>query len=301
VTDRNTAYASLQGLALGDAFGQTWFRPPTEVEWRMRERAVAAGPWPWTDDTAMALSLVRVLEEHGHVDQAALAARFASAYEADPDRGYGPSMHGVLRDIFEGHDWREATTQQFGGQGSWGNGAAMRVAPLGAWFADDMDAVVEQAERSAVVTHAHPEAAAGAIAVAVAAALAVRGVSGGSLVNAVIARTPDGEVASRLRRIADAPFHLHPQMIASTVGCGTQVSAPDTVPFAVWCAARHLDDLTEALWATASAGGDVDTTCAVVGGIVAGRTGLTGVPDEWWKLREPLPEWAERLSRRVGA
>lgn len=300
MTDRKAAYASLQGLALGDAFGQTWFRPLNEFEWRMSERAVAPGPWPWTDDTAMALSLLRVLEEHGDVDQTALASRFASAYQADPYRGYGPSMHGVLRDIFEGQDWREATAQQFGGQGSWGNGAAMRVAPLGAWFADDMDAVVDQAERSAAVTHAHPEAATGAIAVAVAAALAVRGVSGDSLIKAVIARTPEGEVASRLRRIADAPFHLHPQMIASTVGCGTQVSAPDTVPFAVWCAARHVDDLTEALWATASAGGDVDTTCAVVGGIVAGRTGLAGVPDEWWKLREPLPEWVERLARRVG-
>jgi ADP-ribosylglycohydrolase len=125
-------------------------------------------------------------------------------------------------------------------------------------------------------------------------------VSGGSLINAVVARTPDGEVASRLRRIADAPFHLHPQMIASTVGCGTQISAPDTVPFAVWCAARHLDDLTEALWATASASGDVDTTCAVVGGIVAARTGLVGVPDDWLKAAEPLPEWAERLGRKVA-
>jgi ADP-ribosylglycohydrolase len=249
----------------------------------------------------MAVSLLRILDEHGHVDQDALAARFASAYQADPYRGYGPSMHGVLRDIFEGEPWRDVTGQQFGGQGSWGNGAAMRVAPLGAWYADDMDAVVEQAALSSGVTHAHAEAAAGAIAVAVAAALAVRGVSGGSLINAVVARTPDGEVASRLRRIADAPFHLHPQMIASTVGCGTQISAPDTVPFAVWCAARHLDDLTEALWATASAQGDVDTTCAIVGGIVGGRTGPVGVPEEWWKLREPLPQWVERLGRRVGA
>jgi ADP-ribosylglycohydrolase len=296
VTDRNAAHDSLQGLALGDAFGQTWFRPDGEVQRLMADRATAPPPWPWTDDTAMALSLVRILDEHGEVDQDVLAARFASAYQADPYRGYGPSMHGVLRDIFEGQDWRAVTEQQFGGQGSWGNGAAMRVAPLGAWFADDMDVVVEQASRSAVVTHAHPEAAAGAIAVAVATALAVRGVSGASLVNAVAVRTPEGEVASRLRRIVDAPFHLHPQMVASTVGCGTQVSAPDTVPFAVWCAARHLDDLTEALWATASAGGDVDTTCAVVGGIVAARTGVAGVPGEWWKARESLPEWVRRLE-----
>jgi hypothetical protein len=48
----------------------------------------------------------------------------------------------------------------------------MRVAPLGAYFADDLDMVVEQAERSATTTHCHAEAVAGAVAVALAAALA---------------------------------------------------------------------------------------------------------------------------------
>jgi ADP-ribosylglycohydrolase len=159
-----------------------------------------------------------------------------------------------------------------------------------------MPLVVEQAALSAQVTHAHPEAVAGAVAVAVAAALAVRGVSGPSLIKGVLARTPDGEVAARLRRIEEAPFSLQPQWIASTVGCGWQVSAPDTVPFALWCAARHLDDLTEALWETASAAGDVDTTCAIVGGVVGARTGLTGVPADMIAAREPLPEWVDRVG-----
>jgi ADP-ribosylglycohydrolase len=56
-------------------------------------------------------------------------------------------------------------------------------------------------------------------------------------------------------------------------------------------AARHLDDLAEALWTTASPGGDMDTTCAIVGGIVAGRTGTAGVPREWLVACEPLPPW----------
>ncbi|GIH05123.1 hypothetical protein Rhe02_31900 [Rhizocola hellebori] len=96
-------------------------------------------------------------------------------------------------------------------------------------------------------------------------------------------------MASRLRRIATRPFDSPPTWIAGEVGCGLQVSAPDTVPYAIWCAARHLDDLPEALWATASAGGDIDTTCAITGGIVAGRTGLSAVPAEWLDACEPLP------------
>jgi len=57
-----------------------------------------------------------------------------------------------------------------------------------------------EATRSAVVTHARPEAAAGAVAVAVAAASSVRGIPAGELLATAAARVPDGEVAARLRR-----------------------------------------------------------------------------------------------------
>src|SRR5262249_44943035 len=157
------------------------------------------GPWPWTDDTAMALSVLQILDRHGHVDQDALAAAFAAAYATDPYRCYGASMHDVLHAIGEGEGWLSVTRRQFDGMGSWGNGAAMRVAPLGAWFAEDLDTVVAEATRSAVVTHAHSEATAGAVAVAVAAALGVRGASGGELIGAAAAQVADGEVAARLR------------------------------------------------------------------------------------------------------
>ncbi|MGI5182678.1 ADP-ribosylglycohydrolase family protein [Dactylosporangium sp. CA-152071] len=290
ITDVDAATRSLHGTALGDAFGETWFfRPADQMRWQIEERLVPQGPWPWTDDTAMAVSLYQTLREHGRVEQDDLARRFADAYAADPYRNYGPSMHGVLKAIGDGEAWQTVTAAQFDGQGSWGNGAAMRVAPLGAWFADDLDLVVEQAALSAAVTHAHPEATAGAIAVAVAAALAARRVAAGELLPRVADRTPDSEVAARLRRLCRRPFDREPEWIAGEVGCGMLISAPDTVPYAIWCAARHLDDLAEALWATVSAGGDMDTTCAIVGGIVAARTGLDGVPAEWVDAREPLP------------
>jgi ADP-ribosylglycohydrolase len=291
------ALDSLHGLALGDAFGQTWFRISAgEAERRRLYRDAPPGPWPWTDDTAMALSLYQALAAHGAVRQDDLARAFADAYRDDPYRGYGASMHDVLRSIGEGEHWQAVTTRQFHGLGSWGNGAAMRVAPLGAWFAGSLDEVVEQAVLSAVVTHAHPEASAGAIAVAVAAALAARGEPAGSFLAAVAEHIPDSEVASRLRLVAGRPFSLEPAWIAGEVGCGLQVSAQDTVPYAIWCAARHLDSLEEALWSTASAGGDVDTTCAIAGGIVAAQTGTGAVPADWLRAREPLPAWTYRLA-----
>lgn len=290
INARERALASLRGLALGDAFGEVWFfKTPAQIEWMSRERIMPTGPWRWTDDTAMAISLYGQLVERGEIHQDELAMRFADAYAKDPHRNYGPGMHDVLPAIGQGEPWQTATQAQFHGQGSWGNGAAMRVALLGAYFADDLDLVVSQARLSAAVTHAHLEAAAGAIAVAVAAALSARGTPGGALLTAVADATPDSQVATRIRTVADRTFTTDPQRVAHEVGCGQLVSAPDTVPFALWCAARHLDGLADALWTTATAGGDIDTTCAIVGGVVAARTGLADVPAEWLDACEPLP------------
>src|SRR5262245_1460346 len=144
------AAASLRGLALGDAFGETWFfKSAAFLDRALAERWVPAPPWHWTDDTAMALCLVSVLHQSGRVDQDALAARFAREYAKDPYRHYGASMHDVLAAIRAGEPWSQVTGRQFDGMGSWGNGAAMRAAPLGAWFTDDLDIVVAEATRSA--------------------------------------------------------------------------------------------------------------------------------------------------------
>ncbi|NUU23858.1 MAG: ADP-ribosylglycohydrolase family protein [Streptomycetaceae bacterium] len=298
----HNAARSLRGLALGDSFGQRWFfRRGAELQDALSRRATPEeSPWNWTDDTAMALSVLRVLHLHGHVDQDALAEHFANAYVADPSRGYGPSMHGVLRQVHEGADWREVTAAQFEGQGSWGNGSAMRIAPLGAWFAEDgLDVVVEQAALSAETTHAHLEAVAGAVAVAVAAALMAAGRSGAAAADpaeflaAVADRTPYSDVRGGLRTAASFPAATTWRHAAEVLGTGRRISCPDTVPFALWTAAHNPDDLEEALWVTAQGLGDVDTTCAITGGVVAARTGLDAIPDQWLTATEALPEWVE--------
>jgi ADP-ribosylglycohydrolase len=69
------------------------------------------------------------------------------------------------------------------------------------------------------------------------------------------------------------------------------VSAQDTVPLTIWCAARHIDNFEAAMWATVSGLGDRDPTCAIVGGIVALAVGYAGIPQEWQQARESLSEW----------
>lgn len=292
------AHASLDGLVMGDAFGDGWFTrsdEPAEELWATRELRPA--PWLWTDDSAMAFVLFAHLVAHGEVRPDALAREFAAEYERDPSRGYGPSMHGILRRIGDGEDWQAVTTGQFGGQGSYGNGAAMRVAPLGAWFRDDVVTAAEQARLSALTTHAHPEAVAGAVAVAVAAALAAAGAGQQAAPRAeflreVASHVPESDVRSGLLVAANFSGRTSVRHAASVLGSGTLISAPDTVPFALWSAAGQLDDLPEALWQTVAGWGDRDTTCAIAGGVVAARTGTGGIPSAWREACEAIPDWS---------
>lgn len=291
VSDRVVARRSLEGLALGDAFGERWFplfREPRQAYNEVRDRRVPQEPeWHWTDDTAMALGIFRVLDEFGEIRQDELAQAFALGYDADPARGYGYGMHQLLpRLLHEPARWPEFARELFGGEGSLGNGAAMRAAPLGAWFHTDLSRVVEQAALSAEVTHAHPEGVAGAVAVAVAAALS----AGHELtLDAVAALTPRSAVQEGVVRAAEVPFATEPWKASDLLGNGQRIRADDTVPFALWSAARHPDDLVSALWATAEGFGDVDTTCAITGGVVAARTGVESVPEGWLRRREAVP------------
>src|SRR6478672_2469140 len=123
------AALALDGLSVGDALGETCFRTHNWDAIQDDPRATARGPWPWTDDTAMALAIYEMLHEHGRVDQDALARRFAARFSAQPFRGYGAGAIRLLGAITDGADWRAACAAFLPG-GSFGNGSAMRIAPL---------------------------------------------------------------------------------------------------------------------------------------------------------------------------
>jgi ADP-ribosylglycohydrolase len=287
------ARLALEGLSLGDAFGQQFFSPAVWHMW-FYAKALPLPVWRYTDDTVMALGILETLREHERVEQDHLARVFADRFSAEPDRGYGNATIRLLSQLQRGGDWRVLSPAAFNGAGSFGNGAAMRVAPLGAFFAEDSHAVIEQARLSAEVTHAHPEAIAGAIAVATAAAWALRWRIEGrtepssGLLKVAADATPESQTRAGIIRACELPLHESEHTAADLLGNGLQVTAADTVPFCLWCAAAHLDDYCEGLWAAVRVRGDIDTNCAIVGGVVALAVGHDGLPDAWLRRRESL-------------
>lgn len=135
------------------------------------------------------------------------------------------------------------------------------------------------------------------MAVAVAAALAAAGAGQQAAPRAeflreVASHVPESDVHSGLLVAASFSGRTSVRHAASALGSRTLISAPDTVPFALWSAAGQLDDLPEALWQTVAAWGDRDTTCAIAVGLIAARTGTDGIPSTWRDACEAIPAWS---------
>ena len=284
------AKRALDGIALGDCFGQTFFVPDETACQRIKDREILNEPWHFTDDTVMAIGIYRILEKYGKIEQDELAKVFAENYALDWHRGYGGTAHSILRSIGEGQDWREVAPGVFDGMGSMGNGGAMRVAPVGAYFADDLDKVLYHARASAEVTHAHIEGIAGAMAAAAATALFLNkklglySGEGEAFLRDVADTLPESDTKYKILSAASIPRESSIDFAVSVLGNGMMLTAQDTVPFCLWCAAYFYDSMEEALWAAVSALGDRDTICAIVGGMVS--LYADELPQQWLRYME---------------
>lgn len=281
----------LEGVALGDAFGESYSYYAYDVRARAKDELIS-GMWRYTDDTIMTLGVIECLARFQAINQDVLAWIFSKRFNQDPERGYGKMARRILKAIAAGESWQEQSEHAFQG-GSMGNGAAMRATPIGVWYRDDLPELVKQAKLSAQVTHWHHEGQMGAVAVALATAGAMQ----------TKGETPDKarEVIkqyletyledSEVKLLALRAFEM---LDASTtdaakeLGAGQLILAQDTVPFAIWCALKNLDDYQESILCAVEANGDCDTVAAITGGIVTARIGKKGLPTNWLKHREPL-------------
>lgn len=285
------AHLALTGLAIGDAIGGFFEFSHGKLSHHIINRTLPGGIWHWTDDTQMALSVFAVLRQCARLDQDLFAASLAAHYEQS--RGYGMSTRAILGRIRQNQTWQTQSDTLFHGEGSFGNGGASRIPPLGAFFADDTSVIVQQATLSAAVTHAHSESVAGTIAAAVATALAWKlrfeEVSRPAFLEQVIAFVPESVVREKL--VLAQQLDDTAQEAVVVLGNGSKATVQTTVPFALWCAADFQLSYADAIWLALEGQGDCDTICAIVGGITAMRVGLDGIPTAWRQSCEPLPQW----------
>ena len=143
----------LLGLAIGDALGGKFeAQSPDAIRARFSSVEQLIG-YPqeeiwYTDDTQMAIGIAETLIAQGEIIEEHLCRAFVANYV--PSRGYGRGARAVLEAMEAGRDHRQVAERYFPG-GSFGNGAAMRVAPVGLLFRDDRARLWEQARLSSLV------------------------------------------------------------------------------------------------------------------------------------------------------
>lgn len=280
---------ALTGLAIGDALGRQAFMNRQMI----LDHCIPQTPWMYTDDTRMALAIARTLKKYGKIDQQVLADHFGRDFQDEPDRGYGAVAHYILHQLAQGVHWSEAATSVYGGDGSKGNGAAMRVAPLGAFFSHDIALVLEEAKKSAQVTHAHPEGILGAQAIALMASRLehdARLPAPEQLLLEISTALPDAPLTRAIAQAASLAPSTTPQQAGQCLGTGVAILALDTVPLCLWLAAHYHHDFEAAMLATfasfESIDSDADTIAAIVGGLVAIRC-VDSIPAPWRDSTEP--------------
>jgi poly(ADP-ribose) glycohydrolase ARH3 len=295
---------SLLAAACGDGLGAVFEGQhdlsPTAVRDHLRQSTGLR----WTDDTSQMIVLARHVASHGgRVDQDAFAGELAAAWAADPDRGYGGGARRLLAQINSGARWQEAAAALFGGQGSHGNGAAMRVAPIGLLPAE-LAEIDHAARASAAVSHAHPVAQDGAAVQAVAVAVALRhdpaepfdGDAFCALV-AHFARTPQLQAA-----LARIPALTAQNTSASQLAAelGHDATALGSVPAALAVFLQSPDQPAQVIERAICLGGDTDTIAAMAAAISGAYTGRSALPTAWLTRLERTDELHTAAERVAG-
>jgi poly(ADP-ribose) glycohydrolase ARH3 len=323
---RDCFRGALLGTMIGDALGADMEQaPPYFLRDHLRDapdyeaamspggilhrRRAAPGTVCYTDDTQMTLGLAEGLVERGAVNEADLARRFMENFEGF--RGYGTGAYTVILAWKSGASWSTPARELFQGNGSYGNGAAMRIAPIGLFYhAVEPHILRRNATRSAVLTHTHVLGIEGAVLQAAAIAQAVRaGLATKAddfdplrfLLGVATICRDDCEVylegLDHIRHFLEAAEKPDPILVAETLGNG--VDAMTAVPAALCAFLLNADSFVESVRFAVRMGGDCDTIGAMCGAIAGAYHGFSAIPTDWLLPLENGPkgrDYAFRLA-----
>ncbi|EMG36996.1 ADP-ribosylglycohydrolase [Desulfocurvibacter africanus PCS] len=234
----------------------------------------------FTDDTVLTCATAEALFGCDPGDASCVApysAKYREFCRAYPSAGYGGSFI----------SWCAA--DDAGPYGSFGNGSAMRVSPVGWWF-DELETVLDQAEASASASHNHPEGIKGAQAVA------------GAI---FLARTSSSKADIRAFISSRFGYNLSRSLADIRPTYHFDVTCQGSVPEAI-IAFLEADNLESAIRNAVSLGGDSDTQGAMAGSIAEAFYHPKGdIPETlrdaaMARLDERLADVARRFSARMG-
>lgn len=273
----------LVGAAVGDGLG-SWREGRRRANRKEIELlAENLEQLTYTDDTHMTIGVAESLIENKGFDGERMVKTFIRNYEAEPWRGYGPGPPRIFRMIERGEPWHTAANKLYEG-GSFGNGSAMRVAPIGLLYSNSTENLREIAYKSSIITHSHELGKEGAALQAYAVALALNTPSDEEIEREVFLLKLQNLVQNQLykEKIASIKELLRRQDRARVVNVlGNGIEAPRSVPTAIYCFLRRPRCYGDCVLHAISLGGDTDTIASMAGAISGAYLGIEAIPREW--------------------
>ncbi len=309
MTDRIAG--SFIGLAVGDALGFL-------VEGHDREIAKSfldtfmedrdSGDLPkdfgqYSDDTQLTRELASSLTACRGFDPGDFSVRICELFASGRMVGGGRTTIGAAQRLARGVHWAEAGAPT----GAAGNGAAMRVAPIGWLFCPNSPELFSAASQQAFITHRDDNAVAGAILIAQAVAMIIEGdciESEGDflceLADFISKKTPDfANMVSDLRHLLGLPLDQAHSIISQLgekdpVGEWQGTISPHVIPSVLWALFSYLRGRTnyiEVIKIAVSGGGDTDTTAAMSGALAGAECGISMLPEDLTSRLNDQSQW----------
>jgi len=288
---------AMLGVAVGDSLGRP-FEGSGHVS-KADVESAAKGELKFSDDTQMTMDLAESLIELRGFGGEYTAKLFAKHY--DPGKGYGASTASVLQKIKDGAAWDAPAKEVMDGQGSYGNGAAMRVAPVALCCHHDQYLLRKIAEDSSRITHTHELGVEGGVLQAFALGFALESdpsdeFSAEEFVQRLMEVTKNDVYLEKLRAVNQLLGAGTPSDVVEKLGNGGE--AFNSVPTAIYSFLASPKDFKGAVLGAISLGGDADTIGAMTGAISGAYLGEVAIPAEWVEKieeREKLTRLADWL------
>jgi len=280
------------GCAIGDAIGELAFLYPKKD--KLCHKIDKTNQLCYTDDTAMAIGIARSIIEKGDIEEEHLGKKLSDEFYREPWRGYASGPPAVFRMVKEkGIPYHEAAKMLFYGEGSFGNGAAMRIVPVGLFYHHLAPSpFYEKAALSASVTHAHPVGIDGAAIQARAVAIATRldpekEFPFEDFMNELIGLARTDEIKEKMKMVKSLiEEDASPEVAALRLGMS--VAVHESMPFAIYSFLKYSKSFEECLFCAVLNGGDRDTLGAMACSVSGSYLGVDAIPDKWIEKLENL-------------
>jgi ADP-ribosyl-[dinitrogen reductase] hydrolase len=215
----------------------------------------------WTDDTQLSIIVAESLIKNHGFNPTSISEDYLRWFDSGKARGYGKTTKLAIDNLRDGKKYYES-----GIVDSYGNGTAMRAAPFGVYYKDDIKFLIESIKTDSAITHASNEAEAGALAVGLAVAYCLNKQSENLIAN-IIEYLPDSKVRESLLGIEEL-VNSDVSVDKAYILLGTKADVRMTIP-SVFFTFLKFNSFKEGITKLIKAGGDTDTNAAILGSLYA--------------------------------